>query len=229
MKEINALLAGFRRFQSRYFRDDRELYDQLKSGQKPRILLIGCCDSRVDPAMLTDADPGDLFVVRNVANLVPPYQPDTAYHGVSAAIEYAVQVLEVEHVIILGHSQCGGIRGLMDVGAGKTVGEFIGPWVSLAEPALQSVTERLPDAPLERQAKACELETILLSLGNLLTFPWLKERVDAGTVALHGWYFDLATSELLCYQPEDGTFQTLVSGVLTQKLARRASTDSADV
>jgi len=224
MKEINDLIAGFRRFQTRYFHDDGTLFGQLRHGQQPRTLLIGCSDSRVDPALVTDAAPGDLFVVRNVANLVPPYEPDGGFHGVSSAIEYAVRALQVEHIIVLGHAHCGGIRGLVAMGEGESVGEFIDPWVRLAEPARRNVEERLLNASPEKKAKACELEAILLSLGNLLTFPWLSERVEAGTLALHGWYFDLEAGELLRYSPEQGVFVKLVDNAGAQQYARKVST-----
>ena len=111
MQDIAKLIAGFRHFQGNYFHGDNELFSQLKNGQQPKTLVISCSDSRVDPSLLTGAEPGDLFVIRNVANLVPPYEPDARYHGVSAALEYAVCQLQVEHIIVLGHSQCGGIAG----------------------------------------------------------------------------------------------------------------------
>jgi carbonic anhydrase len=209
MEDIARLITGFRRFQKVYFRGDNELFDELKGGQNPNTLVIGCCDSRVDPAILTDSAPGELFVVRNVGNLVPPYEPDAGHHGISAALEYAVCGLQVQHVIVLGHSQCGGIAYLMkNEGAGQS--EFIGHWVGMVAAAKQEVEDRLSGKPAEVRQRACEQAAILLSLDNLLTFPWLRERAEKGQLFLHGWYFDLVKGELLSYSPDTGAFQPLV-------------------
>lgn len=209
MQEMQKFIHGFRRFQEDYFSEDRELFDQLKQGQRPKVLLIGCCDSRVDPSMMVRSEPGDLFIVRNVANLVPPCEHDQAYHGVSAALEYAVCHLEVEHIIVLGHSRCGGIRSLMEGIPEDKSNNYISKWVSIAERAKQQVLESFRDAPPERQAQACEHASILVSLENLLTFPWVKERVDANTLDLHGWYFDIESGNLYSYQPGDSRFELL--------------------
>ncbi|MEZ4600381.1 MAG: carbonic anhydrase [Syntrophotaleaceae bacterium] len=209
MEDIARLIAGFRRFQENYFRGDTELYDQLKEGQQPSTLVIGCSDSRVDPAILMDSAPGDLFVVRNVANLVPPYEPDAGYHGVSAALEYAVRNLRVTHIIVLGHSQCGGIDSLMK-GPKDGPGEFIGSWVGIAAPARDEVLERLSGKSAEQRQRACEQAAILLSLDNLLTFPWVQQRAEQGDLFLHGWYFDMARGELLSYDAGSGAFRSLV-------------------
>lgn len=209
MEDIARLISGFRRFQKIYFRGDNELFDELKGGQSPNTLVIGCCDSRVDPAILTDSAPGDLFVVRNVGNLVPPYEPDAGHHGISAALEYAVCGLQVQHVIVLGHSQCGGIAYLMkNDGVGQS--EFIGHWVGMVSAAKQEVEDRLPGKSEEVRQRACEQAAILLSLDNLLTFPWLRERAEKGQLFLHGWYFDLVSGELRSYSPEAGDFKPLV-------------------
>ena len=210
MKDIARFLSGFRNFQKTYFCTDNAYFDTLKEAQNPRSLVIACSDSRVDPAILTGCEPGDMFVVRNVANLVPPYETGSGYHGVSAALEYAVKVLKVEHVIVLGHSCCGGIQALMDPDR-KRLGEFIAPWVSIAEGAFHEVSRNLPDKTQEMRARACEQAAILVSLENLLSFPWLNERVAEGKIYLHGWYFDLLKGELLSYLPETGAFETLVA------------------
>lgn len=209
MKDIQLLIKGFKRFRENFFQSDDRLYEQLGRKQFPKVLVIGCCDSRVDPAILTDCRPGDLFVVRNVANLVPPYEPDSHYHGVSAAVEYAVKFLNVEHVIVLGHSNCGGIDALMRSRRDGTVGEFLDPWIAIAEPALKAVQRDLSFKPRELQSRACEQASILLSLGNLLSFPWIAERVENGRLALHGWYFDLSAGELLGYHPDTGEFEKI--------------------
>lgn len=210
MQEMQKFIHGFRSFQEDYFSEDRELFDRLKQGQRPRVVLIGCSDSRVDPSMMVRSEPGELFIVRNVANLVPPCEHDHSYHGVSAALEYAVCHLEVEHIIILGHSCCGGIRSLMEGIPAEKNGEYISKWVSIAERAKQQVLATFAEAPPEQQAKACEHASILVSLENLLTFPWIRERVEADTLDLHGWYFDIESGNLYSYQPASGKFELLV-------------------
>ena len=215
MKDIANFIAGFERFQAKYFREDRGLFSRLSKGQQPPALVISCCDSRVDPAMLTGADPGDLFVVRNVANLVPPYRDESESPGVRSAIEFAVKTLEVEHIIVLGHTSCGGIAALM-AGEGITEQkyEFIGSWVRIARRAREKVLRELPQKPPQLQARACEQAAILVSLDNLLSFPWIRERIDQGKLAVHGWHFDIDKGELLAYSAESGAFAPLVPAPL---------------
>jgi len=210
--DIAAFLAGFERFQGKYFAGEDSVYSRLRQGQNPRALVISCCDSRADPGMLMGAGPGDIFVVRNVANLVPPYRNGAEMPGIRADIEFAVKGLNVEHIIILGHSGCGGIRALMD-GEGITENhyEFIGTWVSIARAARERVLRELAGQPDAVQARACERWAISLSLDNLLSFPWIRERVEAGTMALHGWYFDIDAGELLAYSQETLSFSPLVA------------------
>lgn len=210
MKDIARFLSGFRQFQRTYFCDDNQLFSGLKKDQTPKALVIACSDSRVDPAILLGCEPGDMFVVRNVANLVPPYETAPGHHGVSAAVEYAVKVLAVEHVIVLGHSCCGGIQALLHPDR-EGLGEFIAPWVKIAEPALCEVSEKLHGKKDSLRQRACEQASVLVSLENLLTFPWIWERVMTGRIYLHGWYFDLGKGELLSYLPETGTFEPLVA------------------
>lgn len=209
MKDIAKFISGFKEFQRTYFCEDRQMFASLKQSQSPRVLVIACSDSRVDPAILTGCEPGDMFVVRNVANLVPPYENAPGRHGVSAAVEYAVKALRVEHIIVLGHSGCGGIEALMAPDHEK-LGEFIAPWVDIAEPALRQVTEELPGKDPRVRQCACEQAAVLVSLENLLSFPWIRERVMAGNIFLHGWYFDMQRGELLSYLPETGAFELLV-------------------
>jgi carbonic anhydrase len=210
--DIAAFLAGFERFQEKYFAGDDSVFARLRQGQNPRALVISCCDSRADPGMLMGAGPGDIFVVRNVANLVPPYRNGAEMPGIRADIEFAVKGLNVEHIIILGHSGCGGIRALMD-GEGITENhyEFIGTWVSIARAARERVLRELAGESDAVQARACERWAISLSLDNLLSFPWIRERVEAGKLALHGWYFDIDAGELLAYSPETMSFAPLVA------------------
>lgn len=208
-RDLDRFIAGFRRFQRNYFCHDHNLFESLREGQAPRALVIACSDSRVDPAHLTDCNPGDLFVIRNVANLVPPYGPDANFHGVSAAIEYAVTCLDVEHIIVLGHACCGGIHSLMQQAEGR--GEFIGPWMGIARRARMQVLESLPHATPEVQERACEQAALLVSLENLLTFPWIAKRVEEGTLALHGWFFDMEKGKLLRYDGDEDSFVELVT------------------
>ncbi|PLX89721.1 MAG: carbonic anhydrase [Desulfuromonas sp.] len=210
MSDVGKFIEGIGRFQKLHYGDNPALAEELKSGQNPKAMLIGCSDSRVDPALLTDCAPGDLFMVRNVANLVPPYSLSSGYHGVSSALEYAVCFLEVENIIVLGHSGCGGIAGLMQSSEDNEVGEFIGRWVHIASSAKEKVLRELPDSSPERQAHACEKEAILVSLDNLLTFPWIRERVEAGKLTLHGWYYNIKTGQLKYYNREAGDFEVLV-------------------
>lgn len=209
MANIKKFITGFKRFHENYFGGDQELFGQLKQGQKPGAMVIACSDSRVDPAILMDVEPGDLFVVRNVANLVPPYESGGGLHGVSTALEFGVCVIGVQHIIVLGHRQCGGVHALMHGIPKGASGEFIGRWVGIAERARERVLAELPDAPPDEQWCACEEAAILVSLENLLTFPWIKQRVQQGALVLHGWYFNIETGELEAYNPFSGEFEPL--------------------
>lgn len=206
MKDIAKFIAGFERFQDKYFGPDRELFDQLRHAQRPRTMVIACCDSRVDPAILTGAAPGEMFVMRNVANLVPPYETGAQFPGMGAALEFAVQNLEVEHIIVLGHSGCGGIQALL---RGRDDSEFISRWMGIAQRARSQILAELPDKPAQLHARACEQAALLISLENLLTFPWIRQRVEAGALHLHGWYFDIGQGELFGYSPHSTAFEAL--------------------
>jgi len=214
LADIDTFVAGFQRFQERYFGGDESVYDRLRQGQSPRALVISCCDSRTDPGMLLGAGPGDIFVVRNVANLVPPYRNGAEMPGIRADIEFAVKSLNVERIIILGHSGCGGIAALMQ-GEGITSSnfEFIGAWVTIAAAAREQILRELAREPPAVQATACGKAAIALSLQNLLSFPWIRERVEAGSLTLHGWYFDIDAGELLQHSAETGDFVALVARV----------------
>ncbi|MYM27564.1 carbonic anhydrase [Duganella sp. CY15W] len=209
MQDIEKFISGFNRFQQQYFNENPDLYGNLRAGQRPGTLLIGCCDSRVDPVLLTGSDPGDMFVVRNIANLVPPCTP-TASAGVSSAIEFAVCELEVERIIVLGHARCGGIRAVMAPKPVQRETDFVGQWMRIAQPVAERVRRDLAHRSSEEQHHACELASILLSLDNLLTYPWLKRRVDQGKLKLHGWYFDLESGALMAYSARQQQFLPLV-------------------
>ena len=189
---MDSLIAGYRRFRATAWPQRRRRFETLaEHGQNPRAMVIACADSRVDPAMIFDAGPGEIFTIRNVANLIPPCQPDGAYHGTSAALEFGVEVLGVADLIVLGHGLCGGVRALLE-GLPDEPGSFIGPWIRLAEPARARV--RACDAPDPQLA--CEQEVVRLSLANLRSFPWIASRVAAGTLRLHGAHFDIRTGVL---------------------------------
>lgn len=212
MRDVSKFLTGFKRFQQSYLGEQHDLFSQLiQQGQHPRALMIACCDSRCDPALLTDCDPGDMFVVRNVANLVPPHVQATYFAATTSAIAFAVHNLEVEHIIVMGHAQCGGIRALMEH---KTPTcneeELIAKWLGIAEDARQQVLHEFQDKPMQILTHACEQSAILVSLENLMSYPWISSRVYQGKLALHGWYFDMQTGELYEYRPESGAFEVIV-------------------
>jgi carbonic anhydrase len=193
------LIEGYRAFRDARLPLERKRYEELAmTGQRPEIMVIGCCDSRVSPEVIFDARPGELFVVRNVANLVPPYAPDGRTHGVSAALEFAVQSLAVKHIIVLGHSRCGGIRAFVEHQDGATAGDFIGEWMSLIAPAAGAMRDA---DHLARADYLMRLEqaSIVATLGNLMTFPWIRARVEQGRLELSGAYFGVATGELAVY------------------------------
>lgn len=210
MKDLERFIAGFRSFQKDYFGPESSQFEQLKQGQSPNTMIIGCSDSRVDPAILTNCAPGEIFSVRNVANLVPPYIEDGGQHGVSSALEFAVCHLGVEHIIVLGHSQCGGINALMVGSCGCKGDSFISNWMSIAAPAREKVLAELPGKEPELQQRAAEQAAILLSLENLHSFPWIDQRVKIGTLSLHGWYFDLNAGKLSEYRQGSGLFQKII-------------------
>ncbi len=220
MHDLERFITGFQRFQQQYFDTAPDLFQDLRAGQHPRTLLIGCSDSRVDPALLLGCDPGDIFTIRNVANLVPPHERRTGHQGVAAAIQFAVDSLRVDRVIVLGHSSCGGIRALVEQrlpSEGET--DFIGRWVRIAEPARERTMRQMPLASDADRRRACELGAILVSLKNLETFPWVAQRVAEGNLTLHGWYFDMNAGALLAYSPRADAFLPLVCPLLPAEAA----------
>jgi carbonic anhydrase len=209
-KEILRLMIGFRKFRDKYFANEHPLYTRLTSGsgQSPKTLIIGCSDSRVDPAIITSASPGELFIVRNVGNLVPPYESGGRFHGVSSAIEFAVINLKVENVIVLGHRQCGGIRALMTNKDTKPKG-FVEKWVQIAQDAKERVLAAHAGEDEDSLCRHCELESIITSLNNLRTFPFVQEAIESRGLSLMGIYFDLELGQLLEYDEELGHFKNI--------------------
>jgi len=193
------LLAGYRRYRSERWPRLRALHQRLARAQTPRVLIIACSDSRVDPATIFDADPGELFVIRNVANLAPPCESGGRYHGTSAAIEFAVERLQVETILVLGHAQCGGVAAAL---ASDTAGDsFLAAWVSLLDPVKARI-RNLPGDP----ARALEYESIKATLENLMSFPFVARRVSEGSLLLAGAHYGIADGGLEILDPASGTF-----------------------
>jgi len=209
----NRLIDGYRAFAEGRLRTEQNRYRELaSSGQSPEILVIGCCDSRVSPEVIFDARPGELFVVRNVANLVPPYTPDGATRAVSAAIEYAVQALKVKHIVVLGHAHCGGIRAYAEPSATPlSPGDFIGSWMEMIAPAAKKLGAPAGYKSFEDYIHQLELRAIETTLANLMSFPWVKALVESGKLGLHGAYFGVAEGELSLRDPKTGEFNLVTA------------------
>ena len=202
------LTDRFRRFKHRHFVPNADHYEELATyGQDPEVMIISCCDSRVDPETIFTAMPGEMFVVRNVANLVPPYETGGKYHGVSTAIEFAVMNLRVKHLIVMGHSGCGGIKAALDQSAAiQTEAMFISRWMSMLDDARLQVLAAHQMAPAAEKLKLLELEGIKNSIKNLRTFPFVKKEEDKGRLSLHGAYFDIASGTLSVLNHSRGEF-----------------------
>ena len=200
------LIDGYTAFLSERLPLEQSRFRELaETGQRPEIMVIGCSDSRVSPEAIFDAHPGELFVARNVANLVPPYTPDAATRAMSAALEFAVQALKVKHIVVLGHAQCGGIRAFAEHAAPLSPGDFIGHWMALIAPAAEALGPR-GDAPFADYLTRLEQASVVKTLDNLMTFPWVKSRVEGGQLALHGAYFGVATGQLSALDRASGAF-----------------------
>ncbi len=213
---VTPLIDGFQNFRDRFFgTESREFSDLVSHGQKPKTMVIGCADSRVDPAILFNAQPGDLFIVRNVANLVPPYAPDDGKHGVSAALEYGVRDLKVENIVVLGHGLCGGVQALCNhhrklaengSKADAPSREFIGSWIEIATLAMEEIDFAHWQDSFQHDAERASIKN---SVANLHGFPWIIEAVDAGKLHLHGWWFDMENGEIWGLNEASGTFTKL--------------------
>jgi Carbonic anhydrase len=206
------LLDGYRAFTSQRLPTEQTRYRELSErGQSPAVMVIGCCDSRVSPEVIFDAGPGELFVMRNVANLVPVYQPDANAHGVSAALEYAVNVLRIKHIVVLGHAQCGGIRAFIDKAAPLSPGDFIGRWMAMFIKPGEVVEQRERETMQEFTIRI-EKAAVFRSLENLMTFPFVRARVESGDMKLHGAYFGVAEGSLFVLDPEAKEFRSVREG-----------------
>ncbi|GAA4038478.1 carbonic anhydrase [Parerythrobacter jejuensis] len=209
MPEFAELLEGYRRFRKDGYPRQRARYDQLVSeGQHPKLMIIGCSDSRVDPAQIFDVDPGEIFVVRNVAALVPPFETSPGHHGVSAAIEFAVQMLEVKQIVVMGHGMCGGCQAALTKGFhgnAPGAGGFVADWISLLEETRDEVaaSHGTEGRAAEREM---ELAAVRLSLRNLMSFPWVREKVEGGSLKLRGAFFAISEGVLYHLDQEQDEF-----------------------
>ena len=196
--ELKRILQGYHAFRDKYVHGDQSIMKYLSYyGQQPEVMVVACCDSRVDPALILQCDPGDLFVVRNVANIVPPYEKDAAHHGTSAALEFGVCFLEVKHLILLGHSQCGGIQALLN--NDSTDDDFITNWVSQIKTA--NITYQDVDS--------CAKSALNQSYENCLTFPWIKKRVAADELTIYRWFFDIKLGQIFTISEDGKTYLSL--------------------
>jgi carbonic anhydrase len=203
------LLQRYHGWKATSYAENQAWYRRLATeGQRPRAMVISCCDSRVHVTSIFGADQGEFFIHRNIANLVPPYAPDGDYHGTSAAIEYAVTALKVTHLIVLGHSSCGGVQGCIDMCEGKAPEleekvSFVGRWMDILRPKYELVAD---EADPEKQARQLEKLSVVTSLDNLMTFPFIKDRVEEGVLSMHGLWTDIGEGGLEYYDPETEKF-----------------------
>lgn len=199
-RAFEKLLKGYQTFREKYVQGDASVMQSLSHhGQNPDFMVVACCDSRVDPAVVLQCEPGDMFVVRNVANIVPGYEKDQSYHGTSAALEFGINYLKVKHLILLGHSQCGGIQALLDDSLAKD-SDFITKWVSVLK------TEDHDEA---LSVDECAKASLKQSHQNCMSFPWIKDKVERGELRIHLWFFDIKAGELFSYSPEADAFKSL--------------------
>ncbi|MCD6073827.1 MAG: cynT [Rhodospirillales bacterium] len=190
---MERLLEGYRRFRDTEWPAEKARYESLAHwGQSPQHLIVACSDSRVDPQTVFGAVPGELFVIRNVAGLVPPYEPDAHYHGASAALEYGVRVLKIPNLVVLGHGRCGGVQAMVQ--GAPNAQDFVEPWMKMAEPILKNVPLGVTGEDL---LAFCEAEVVKLSLANLMSFPWVADAVAGGKLTVQGFRFDISTGLLM--------------------------------
>lgn len=209
---LGRLVAGFDRFRHEHFVTDHDLYDSLLDGQRPDVMVIACSDSRTDPAIICGARPGELFVVRNVAALVPPPAGDGAPHGTAAAIEFGVKALGVRHVVVLGHSFCAGVRCMLDHDHGASRFDYVSDWMEVAHEVRDEMDGLVTEAERPLVARLAEQAAVLASLRNLAAYPFVARRVATGALALHGWYFHFGWGVLQAAEGPRGPFRQLDAG-----------------
>ena len=214
------LIDGYRAFLIGRLRHEQDRYRDLgQSGQSPEVMVIGCCDLRVSPEVIFDARPGELFVVRNVANIVPPYAPDQRAHGVSAALEFGIGALRIRHIVVLGHAQCGGVRAYAEDAEPLSPGDFIGNWMKLMAPAADKVGPRGALSAADYLTRL-EQANVVNSLENLMTFPRLRKLIERGQVVVHGAYFGVATGQLSVRDHATGKFMQVAADDYTRLFAQ---------
>jgi len=203
-RNFKKALKGYQEFRDKYAHGDTSIMQSLSlHGQKPKIMIVACCDSRVDPALILQCDPGDLFITRNVANIIPPYEKDKKHHGTSAALEFGICFLQIQHLIVLGHSQCGGIQSLLH-GADSVPNDFITNWVSLIK------TDDESKHSVDDYAKIA----LKKSYKNCMTFPWIKEKAITQELVIHLWYFDIKSGQVFTYVDDSQDYEPLDSSDL---------------
>lgn len=207
---LERLLQGYRTFRRKGFRKDRRLYQRLaRKGQSPKVMVIACADSRVSPTAVLSAHPGDIFIARNIANIVPPYDPDAAPRSLGAAVEFAVKVLDVTDIVIFGHARCGGVRALVTNGRNLPQTDFLHQWVEIAEPARGLLPADFDQLPEAARMQASERAVLEVSVRNLLGYPWIRERIENAALAVHGWHFDMHDGALRVLDLRSGSFDPL--------------------
>ncbi len=208
MSNFHELITGFHSFRNEYLLKDREFFEQLAHGQNPKTLVIACCDSRTDPAIILGCKPGDLFVVRSIAAIVPDKESSGEHDAVIAAIEYGIKHLQVHDIVVMGHSNCGGIHGLLNPEK-INADHYISRWVSLACPALERIDHENPCIDETLRGRLCEEGAVLLSIENLLSYEWIHDAVDAGRLCLHAAYYDLQRGTLSLWNSESEDFESV--------------------
>ncbi len=212
MSNLQELIRGFESFRAKVLVEGREILTELAIGQRPKVMFVACCDSRVDPSMLTGAKAGEIFVIRNIANLVPACKSGPSRHGTAAALQYAVEVLEIQQIVVLGHSGCGGIRALLQPDPkDPTEKTYVRHWMRIANPVRDRTMQVCAADTPDVQARFCEQESIKQSLANLMTYPCVTEQVESGRLQLYGWYFDIAACMMYQLDEASGRFLTLAS------------------
>lgn len=204
---MERLYKGIHKFQSSHFKKEEEFFRRLSKSQKPEVLFITCADSRVDPNLVTQSKPGELFILRNVGNIVPPYDAIKDKNSVAAALEFAVLSLKVADIIVCGHSNCGAMQSLyQDEGELRDMPHLL-EWIALAEPVKRHVEQYYREMPQDKRERITEKENILEQLRNIETYPFVAEALKEGTLYLHGWYYDIGTGDVLSYDPSTDKFE----------------------
>jgi len=209
-KDLNILIKNYLEYRRDYYEKNKELFRKLaEEGQKPKVLFITCSDSRIVPSIITKSDPGDLFVLRNIGNFVPPFEYGLEYSSAASAIVYAVSVLKVEHIIVCGHSQCGAIAALFEMIPDDQEMMIIKKWLKVAEPVKEYVLKEIRTEDKEKLLRFAEKANIKFQIENLLTYPSIKERVESENLSIHGWYFKIESGEIEYYDKERDEFISL--------------------